>query len=319
MLSVLNASVTYHTLGMPTGRPSADSIMRSTGQTPTGGNSDAVVITLSAEAKASLATQAGAQAAARPNPREAYYAQFFPTRAGTSPAALANAVSEPGSASSSANLSSSQVAIAARQSLDAQYAAMTASGKSFDRNSKDGVDINTLMSGLDRRSLSSVSTNANGLFTKQEQDFASDLMIQQQGLAMGQYEGPTDAQSKFIDPFMGDTARQAEAGVKFLDGVNGDEKTTIAWGSARASSQQGYEGSMAIQGKTPDNLDSDNPIASVIYRAMNTMKSDPLRSHTIGNLKTISDLESQPWFQGFDIDLDNALAETKALYLNRIA
>jgi hypothetical protein len=268
--------------------------------------SPAVVVSLSAQAKAALAASATTTPAS-----PSYYGQFFPTRDGFPAAALAAAVADPGAESSSAGKAPAQVAADARASMDANYAAMKASGKPFDYNSFEGKDWHALMGNLDRRSLNAVSTNSGGQFSRQEQDMAQSMMSQQQGLAMGLYSGPSSQAGKYIDPFAGDVAAKLKAGVKFLDGVSNDEKASVPWAFSRASAQYGYEAMSEKQGETPENLDSDSPLVRLIKAALDSMKDRPDRATTTGPIRTAEDLKKQPWFEGFERQLDAAIQQSQ--------
>ncbi len=181
--------------------------------------------------------------------------------------------------------------------MDAKYAQMDASGKPFDFNSFEGRDWYTLMGDLDRRSL-----------------YAQSIMSQQQGLAMGLYSGPTSQQGKFVDPFFGDHAERMKAAVKFLDGVSNDEKTSIAWAASRAGAQSAYEWIMEGEGKTPERLDSPNLLVRLLMAAMSTMKDNMERGVSTGPIETADDLKRQPWFKGFEAQLDAAIQQTQAMY-----
>jgi len=272
-----------------------------------GAGSAAVVVSLSVQAQTIVATNSAAPAAASP------YARYFPTRDGAPASALATAVSNPGAVSSSAGKSFDQVAKDARARMDAVYAAMEKGGKPFDYNSHEGKDWYSLMGDLDRRSLYAVSSNAEGLFTKQEQDMAQSIMSQQQGLAMGLYNGPISQEGTFTDRFLGNDAQRMKAGVAFLDGVSDEEKTSITWGVSRASAQISYEWLSERDGNPPEDLDTENPLAKLIKAAMNTMKGSEERGWTRGNIGTAEELKSQPWFQGFESQLDDALRKTREM------
>lgn len=185
------------------------------------GNHVAAIVSISAQALAALAGQSDTVANR--------YTACFPTRDGASAAALANAVTHPGATSSSTGLSFSAVAADARARMDAEYAAMKDGGQPFDMNSYEGKDWYSLMGDLDRRSLYAVSSNTGGQFTQQEQDMASSIMSQQQGLAMGLYSGPTRQASQFNDPFAGNDTGRFAAASTFLQGVSAEEKQSGAW------------------------------------------------------------------------------------------
>lgn len=201
-----------------------------------------------------------------------------------------------------------QVAQDARASMDAQYAAMKASGKPFDINSCEGKDWNTLMGGLDRRSLYAVRSNEGGQFTKEEQTIAQSLMAQQEGLAMGLYSGPTSKIGAFTSPF-GSISDGFKNGVHFLDSVSSEEKSSVEWAIKRASAQITYESAAESEHKIPEKLDSGDPFVQLITTAMKSMKHHPDAAMTTGSLTTIDDLKRQPWFKGFESRLDQVLQQ----------
>ena len=197
--------------------------------------------------------------------------------------------------------------------MDAEYSAMSASGKPYDPDSMYGVDDDTLMSGLDRSALSAVANNQNNLFTKQEQNSAQSLMTQQQGLAMGYPDGPVYMKARFVDPYGGNEAGRLEAGVRYLDTASSYEQSSIMWAMSRASAQVGYEWTMKGEGKTPENLDSKNPLVETLVSAMRTM-SIPGRNSSNPNASTKADLLAEPWMHGFTSRLDTALEQTRKMY-----
>jgi hypothetical protein len=210
-----------------------------------------------------------------------------------------------------------QVALDARASMDAQYAAMKASGKPYDKNAEDGKDVFTLMANLDRRSLYAVKSNEGGKFTEDEQQFASSIMSNQLGLAMGLYSGPTSKAGKFVDPFSVNSDR-FKAGVNFLDNVSPEEKKSVEWSVNRASAQIVYQDSMEQEKKVPEKLDSESPLAKLIFEAMKT-KSKPNRAWTTGNLTTAEDLKQQTWFKGFEAELDKVMANNGSISISHSA
>lgn len=202
------------------------------------------------------------------------------------------------------------VAKDARNSMDTQYAAMKDSGQPFDYNSWEGKDWDTLFSGLDRRSIYAVRSNEGGQFTKQEQDMAQSFMVREQGLAMGLYSGPTSKEGDFVDPFTNDADR-FKAGMRFLDGVSAEEKSSVEWAAARASAQIAYESTVRRDGKTPEKADSGSPLVRLIMAAMETMKDDRSRATSSGRIDTADDLKRQPWFNGFQVQLDQLMGQQR--------
>ncbi|MBK3735400.1 hypothetical protein GAY29_20280 [Azospirillum brasilense] len=299
----LKAALTV--LGADKGAPS----QTAAGQAASASGGSAVFVTLSVEAQAFMATTTASKAGKTGNGTSAGpYAAYFPTRDGKNATALAKAVSDPGAVSSSAGLSGSAIAKDARTRMDAQYAAMKASGKPFDFDSFEGRDWYSLMGDLDRRSLEAVRSNAGGNFSKQEQDIAQSIMAQQEGLAMGLYNGPISQEASFTDPFRGDEAARMKANLTFLDAVGPEEKTSTEWATRRASAQVSYEIHTREKGDEPEKLDSDNPLATLIKQAMDRSQSDPLR-HI---LKTPDALKTQAWFKGFESRLDTTVAQNMA-------
>ena len=175
-------------------------------------------------------------------------------------------------------------------------------------------DLYSLMGDLDRRALSSVSSNQGGQFSKEEQDMAQSIMSQQQGWAMGLPSGPTRLVEGIPDPFNDDNAARMKAAVKWLDGVSNDEKATVSWASSRASAQISYEWIVDDQNQTPENLDSDSPMVKLIKSAMDTMKDSFERGFTSGFLNSKDELKKQTWFQGFEDQLDDAQRRSEELY-----
>ncbi len=245
--------------------------------------------------------------------------KYFPVRAGFTSTALSNAVTDPGMQTSSAGKNFNEVALNARARMDAQYAAMSASGKPYDLNSREGVDSAALMGELDRRSLFAVSSNTGGLFTQDEQSSAHSLMNQQLGLAMGLYAGPIRLSGEFgvgNNPALtGDYASVGKAAVSFLDKVSTEEKASVAWAVNRASAQRLYESGMEQMGRTAENLDSDIPLVKLIRAAMATMQNDARRGISTGSITNAAELKNQAWFKGFEARLDVALLETKSFLM----
>ena len=228
----LKAALTV--LGADKGAPSQPA----TGHAASASGGSAVFVTLSIEAQAFMATTTASKAGKTGNGTSAGpYAAYFPTRDGKNATALAKAVSDPGAVSSSAGLSGPAIAKDARARMDAQYEAMKAGGKPFDFDSFEGRDWYSLMGDLDRRSLEAVRSNAGGQFSKQEQDIAQSIMAQQEGLAMGLYNGPISQEATFTDPFRGDEAGRRKANLAFLDAVSAEEKASTEWATRWAAAQ----------------------------------------------------------------------------------
>lgn len=197
-----------------------------------------------------------------------------------------------------------QVALDARASMDSQYAAMKASGKPFDMDSKGGKDMYTLMNNLDRRSLYAVKSNEGGQFTKEEQVVAQMIMGQQVQYAM-------DLSSK-AGTFLSSSSNFAEGfknGIRLLDNVSSEEKSSLEWAIGRANAQIAYENAAEVENKVPEKLDSESPIVQLITAAMKAMKHHPNSAWTTGSLTTADDLKRQPWFKGYESQLDQLMPQ----------
>jgi hypothetical protein len=201
-----------------------------------------------------------------------------------------------------------QVALDARASMDAQYAAMKATGKPFDINSSEGKDSNTLMGNLDRRSLYAVSSNQGGQFTKDEQQTAQIIMGQQESLALGLYSGPTSKAGAYVAPFanMSDNIKN---GINFLDNVSPEEKSSVGWAAERAGAQRTYESFAEDEHKVPEKLDSKSPLVKLLMTAFKKMENNPGFGWTTGSLTTADDLKRQTWFKGFESQLDQIMQQ----------
>lgn len=195
-----------------------------------------------------------------------FYEQYFPTRDGSPATALMKAVVDPGAVSSSAGLSSKEVATDARARMDAIYDDMAASGQRFDINSMKGKDWYTLFADFDLRSLSVVAGNADGLFSEDEQGMAKSIMSRQQGLAMGLYGGPTAVVSPAVTDHPSHAVR-LKAAIDWLDKVPADAKNTLYWADARANAQKGYEIVMNDLGRPTGNVDSGNAVVRLFVKS----------------------------------------------------
>lgn len=304
--------------------PSKDgAVVRSQGGGAKAAGGGAVIVTLSAQAQTVVAAGAGsAKSAAQvkgvgtaPSGPGAAFLRYFPTRDGTPATALADAVADPGKAGNSAGMTQDEVAKDARARMDAVYKSMADSGQPFDYNSFEGRDWNSLMAGLDRRSLNAVRSDVGGQFTKQEQEIAGNLMQQQQGLATGLYNGPISQEGSFTDPFNGDHPARFKAAAAFLDKVSDEEKTTIPWAVNRASAQLSHQWLASERGDPNGEVTSDHPLVNVLVAAMDTMRTgNKSRGITRGALDSLDGLKAQPWFQGFESQFDEAMRKTREKY-----
>ena len=247
--------------------------------------------------------------------KDAYYGQFFPTHKGFSSTALAAAVSDPGLETFSAGKTFEQVTQDARANLDEKYKQLKASGNAYDYIYTSSEDVNSLFGDLDRRALVAISTNEDGLFTSEEQSYASSLLSAQHGLAVGLYSGPSSLQGNFVDPYLNDHASRFKASVKWLDRASKDEKAvSLDWAYQRAANQYSYESITRFEGGVPENFDTTHPLAKLIKSALETSSNSIERGFTRGVIASAEDLKNQPWFEGFESQLDIALSQVHELY-----
>lgn len=204
----------------------------------------------------------------------AYYAQFMPPRAGFSVTNLALGVMDPGAEPFSRERPFAEVAHAARDSLDRNYNIMADSGTPYGSGAAEGSswgggDTTALFGELDRRALYAVASNEGGLFSDEEQMRARDLMRQQQGLAMGLYNGPIDREHLFQGGGLRDHAAIYKAGVAFMDGASLEEKLSDGeWAQQRAGMQFAYEQKMLDKGEPPEDLTIDHPLVRMLIEML---------------------------------------------------
>jgi hypothetical protein len=164
------------------------------------------------------------------------------TNGGSSPAIILT-LSRQAATSAAPAKSFAQVATDVRSTLDANLSKMKAAGHAFEFNTATQADWNSAFGGLDRRSLYAIASNSGGAFSGDEQNVAQSLMSQQQASAMG-LDNPA--------AFTADPSAGYKAGVKFLDGVSAEEKSSDNWKLNRASSQAGYESNFRQRPSGPD-------------------------------------------------------------------
>ncbi|HEX9881882.1 MAG TPA: hypothetical protein VGA65_05185 [Hyphomicrobium sp.] len=255
-----------------------------------------------------------ASAAPTLHSKSSYYERFFPTRDGFSATNLAAAVSDPSAQPFAQNRSFAAVAEAARARLDEKYQQMSETGLPFNTDSYEGIDSSSAFGEFDRRALYAVASNEDGLFSEREQRIATTLMSRQQGLAMALYNGPTRLAGDFVHPSMVDRAQSLKSGMRFLDGVSSEEKAgSFAWAEQRAATQWSYENEMAGRGAVPEDFATEHPIARLIRDALEAWEHRPGVASK-GGVESEADLRRQPWLQGLEDQLDQAIAQTQELY-----
>jgi len=218
------------------------------------------------------------------------------TLSGSAPAA-------PTSASASTAKSFTEVTTDARAVLDANLAKMKGTGLKLGmgRNEGSQAAIDAAFQGLDRRSLYAIASNSGGLFSKDEQSYAQTVMGQQQVAAMGLKEGVLPDASVFL------------AGVRFLDSVSPEEKSSDNWRLNRAAVQYGYESLMARDhsGEKAENVDSGDPVVNFLVRAIHSKEGTWTSVH---DGSYVYDLSQITLFKdgSYDVGLQTARGEQKA-------
>ncbi len=273
-----------------------------------------VVDTVEISAEAQALVQAEKTHNAVYDAKVSYYEQFRPTREGFSAYNLAQGIVDPSAQPFSQERAFDEVAQAARENLDSKYQQMRESGEPFDYNSFEGRDWDSLMGDLDRRALYAVSSNEGGAFTKEEQDIARNLMIGQQGMAMGLYNGPTRLAGEFgaVPPTSNaDHMRIFKAGIQFMDQVSIEEQaTSVEWAHQRAAMQFVYEDKAQGAGLIPENFNSDHPLVNLMLGAL---ESSPGFTSD-ADVSSRKELLDEPWFQEYEDRLDGVIAQTRELY-----
>ncbi|MCW2247135.1 hypothetical protein M2352_002726 [Azospirillum fermentarium] len=152
----------------------------------------------------------------------------------------------------------STVAKDARAALDADY---KASGKAGDIYTSFS-DWQTMLGGMDRRSLYAIASNEGGQFNEAEQVGAQNVMDAQRYKAMGV---DVNAPGK-------PTAAMQKAGIQFLDTVSDEEKTSMTWANQRANLELNYDLFSRQEGTEPENVESDSPLVKLIKGGLENLR-----------------------------------------------
>lgn len=264
------------------------------------------VVEISPEAQSLLEAEQAEEAALEE--RVSYFEQFRPTREGFSARNLALGIVDPSAQPFSQERPFDEVATAARENLDAKYAAMQESGESYSGSGKEGADTNSLFGDLDRRALFAVASNEGNQFTEDEQSAARKVMRGQQGMAMDLYNGPTRLKGEYTGGLLTDEER-AKAAIDYLDQVSLEEKATdIEWAHQRAAVQNNYVNQVEARGGIAENTASGHPLVTLIRSAFDWGMVQR------GNIEDADDLRRQEWFAPFADRLNQTIAETRELY-----
>ena len=158
------------------------------------------------------------------------------------------------------------VAKDARAALDAGY---QASGKTGDIYTSFS-DWQTMLGGMDRRSLHAIASNEGGQFSEAEQVGAENIMNKQLETAMG-VDTPAGVANLSTNSFL--------KGIRFLDTVSDEEKTSMAWAEKRAGLQFSYEMRRERDGQQAEDVESDSPLVKLIKGGLDNLRQtgDPSR------------------------------------------
>ena len=224
-----------------------------------------------------------------------------------SPEAQAAAAQQQAATASTVKKSFTEVIQDTRSLIDQTYAQMKDEGKPFDPTNFTRDDVYRVFGQLDRRALFAVASDADGRFTKEEQNIAQALMSHQQGEAMGLYD------PMGTDPSRDSTPGYA-AGIRFLDSVSDEEKASINWKAQRASMQWAYEEKFKDEhpGEQPEDFTTGDPLVNMLlktYRAV-AERSDYLAVTDGTYVNNLDELRSMPAFSDpqFAADLEDAIA-----------
>lgn len=139
-----------------------------------------------------------------------------------------------------------------RTAIDKLYKAANVTAP-YDDSGKPKIDL----SGLDRRALFAIASNAGGRFTDAEQTLAATTRIAQFNDALS----PATQTAKLI----GDYSTVYKAAASYLDGASSEEKATATWQAERAAITKGLAATQADPSKIPAGI-SDDPVAAYLAR-----------------------------------------------------
>jgi hypothetical protein len=188
------------------------------------------------------------------------------------------------SAGNAAIKSFADVTTDARATLTANQAKMAASGHILGMGENQGTqaDVNSAFAGLDRRSLYAIASNSDGQFSQDEQTFAQVAMGQQLTTAMG-LNNPS--------AFISDPTAGFLAGIRFLDSVSSEEKSSDSWRADRAGLQADYQSEVSQHpGTKAENVDSGDPVVNMLANAIKNAAGTKYSFVSNGDIKDLSKL-----------------------------
>lgn len=163
---------------------------------------------------------------------------------------LANTSSAP---SGDAGTASASRATAARQWFDQQYKALGISSAMLD--GKVAVDL----TGQSRATLSTVASNAQGIFSKDESTAAATALKARFDAAL--------SPSAVIARHTGDYAALYDAALAYANAAGADEQATRAWQDQKQALTDGAAAARKTPGKAPDTGNAADPVKALLGKA----------------------------------------------------
>ncbi|WFE89802.1 hypothetical protein K1718_00120 [Roseibium porphyridii] len=136
-------------------------------------------------------------------------------------------------------------------------------------------------------------------FTREEKEYARTLMIRQQSLAAGYYNGPNSLQDEYVDPFGGDTLSKLGASIEYLERAHPEEKASVTYAFDRANAEGGYKLLAEKEGRPVEVEFSEDPLVRLIREAMESLQKSGHSNSSSGAILNADDLRDQDWFAPF--------------------
>ena len=155
-------------------------------------------------------------------------------------------------ASDTAEVSPATLAANARTFFDQQYATLGISSAVLD--GQIALDLTS----QDRATLSTVASNAQGLFSGDEVDAATKTLQVRFDDAVGPYT--------VIARHTGDYAAPYDAALNYLNKAGADERATPAWKNQYQAVLDGLSAAKSAFGKAPDTGNPDDPVRALLGR-----------------------------------------------------
>jgi len=250
--------------------------------------------------------------AAKPEPeRHSVWQTFIVIRDGFSNYDLAAGVDDPNYVSNSAGLDDVQLKANVRARLDANIKKMADSGDVYGTFRSEGMDYDTLVSGLDPRSLKLIRDSGNDTFNSEEKTAAAVLLEQQDRWRSGCIGGPNRLMPLFLSMGLGDLPPKArEDQLAFLTGEQRKQAPTVENKISEASVrvQLGSDKANALLGQIPP---QDKMLSLLVEAMQQAREKDPYVLEKASRVRSLDDLRKQDWFQP-SLDKLNAILDEQA-------